>query len=150
MRGTSASRSGAQVLSLDTLVRLKRTQRTPGPEQLRRLLLPEGMTVPLGCDAVSVPARLGPLLLPRLPRVGCVYADRASWWWIVPSDSDVALDWPTPVYYAAGAVVPEALPTPGLIHRPAGTVPYTPPIPLYLAVCRLTGTPPVWSRPISA
>ncbi|MEV7339790.1 hypothetical protein [Streptomyces sp. NPDC093544] len=147
-RGTSAAGAGARVLSLDTMVRLKRAQRAPGP--IRRLPVPEDMTVPLGCDAVSVPARFGPLLLPRLPRVGCVYADRANWWWIVPSDSDVALDWPAPAHYATGAVIPDAPDTPGLIHKPAGTVPYTPPIPLYLAVCRVIGTTPVWSRPISA
>ncbi len=40
--------------------------------------------------------------------------------------------------------------TPGLIHKPDGKLPYTPPIPLYLAVCRVTGTTPSWSRPISA
>ncbi|MFD4525338.1 hypothetical protein ACFWP7_15725 [Streptomyces sp. NPDC058470] len=147
-RGTSSAGAVAPVLSLDTLVRLKRAQRAPGPT--RRLPVPQDMTVPLGCDAVSVPARFGPLLLPRLPRVGCVYADRANWWWIVPSDSDVALDWPAPAYYATGAVLPDAPDTPGLIHKPAGTVPYTPPIPLYLAVCRVMGTTPVWSRPISA
>ncbi|WP_306511520.1 MULTISPECIES: hypothetical protein [Streptomyces] len=123
----------------------------PGP--LRRLLVPEGMTVPLGCDAVSVPARFGPILLPRLPRVGCVYADRAHWWWIVPSDSDVALEWPAPAHYATGALVPEAPDAsgaPGLIYKPAGTLPYTPPIPLYLALCRVTGATPSWTRPISA
>jgi len=127
------------------MVRMKRGQRTSGP--LRRLLVPEGMTVPLGCDAVSVPARFGPLLLPRLPRVGCVYADGSRWWLLVPSDSDVALEWPAPAHYATGAVVPDA---PDLIHKPDGTLPYTPPIPLYLALCRMTGTTPVWSRPISA
>ncbi len=51
---------------------------------------------------------------------------------------------------AAGAVVPDAPDVPGLIHRPDGTVPYTPPIPLYLALCRLTNTTPTWSRPVSA
>ncbi|WP_327427912.1 hypothetical protein [Streptomyces sp. NBC_01236] len=130
------------------MVRMKRGQRMSGP--LRRLLVPEGMTVPLGCDAVSVPARFGPLLLPRLPRVGCVYADGSRWWLLVPSDSDVALEWPAPAYYATGAVVPDAPDAPGLIHKPDGTLPYTPPIPLYLALCRMTGTTPVWSRPISA
>jgi hypothetical protein len=108
------------------------------------------MTVPLGCDAVAVPARFGPLLLPRLPRVGCVYADPAYWWWIVPSDSDVALEWPAPAHYAIGAVLPETPCVPGLIHKPDGTIPYTPPIPLYLAVCRIMGIPPAWSRHISA
>ena len=148
MSRTSAAGSAAQVLSLDTLVRMKRGRPAPGP--LRRLPVPEGMKVPLGCDAVSVPARFGPLLLPRLPRVGCVYADPAHWWWIVPSDSDVALEWPSPAHYVAGAVVPDSPRIPGLIPKPDGTLPFTPPIPLNLALCRVTGTTPVWSRPISA
>ncbi|MFD1657439.1 hypothetical protein ACFSL4_04115 [Streptomyces caeni] len=150
MRGTQATGPGtAQVLTLDSLVRLQRAQRTSATVS-RRLPLPEDMAVPLGFDAVAVPARYGPLLLPRLPRVGCVYADPADWWWIVPSDSDVALEWPAPARYAAGALVPHAPGTPGLIHRPDGTVPYTPPIPLYLALCGITGTTPAWSRPLSA
>ncbi|MDX3532037.1 hypothetical protein P1P75_37995 [Streptomyces sp. ID05-39B] len=138
------------VLTLDTLVRLGRGS---GGDTLRaphRITVPEGMTAPLGCDAVAVPARLGPLVMPRLPRVGCVYADEAHWWWLVPSDSDYALDWPAPARYATGALVPDAARIPGLIHRPDGTLPYTPPIPLYLTLCRLTDTPPTWSRPISA
>ncbi|MDG9725491.1 hypothetical protein QC283_22215 [Streptomyces sp. DH41] len=139
---------GIRPLGLDTLVRLQRGLRAPGA--LRRLPVPDGMTAPLGCDAVAVPARFGPLVLPRLPRVGCVYADDAHWWWIVPSDSDYALEWPAPARYATGAVVPDAPDVPGLIHRPDGTVPYTPPIPLYLALCRLTDTTPTWSRPVSA
>ncbi|MEU1039300.1 hypothetical protein ACFYP4_30580 [Streptomyces sp. NPDC005551] len=147
--GVRATSTGtAPVLTLETLVRLKREQRSPGAP--RRLPIPEGMTVPLGCDAVAVPAHFGPVLLSRLPRVGCVYADAAQWWWIVPSDSDVALDWPAPARYAAGAVVPEAPSIPGLIHKPESTVPYTPPIPLYLAVCRVMGTPPAWSHSIGA
>jgi hypothetical protein len=136
------------VLNLDTLVRLRRGQ--PVPAASRRLPVPDGMTAPMGCDAVAVPARLGPLVMPRLPRVGCVYADEAHWWWIVPSDSDHALEWPAPARYATGALVPDAPGLPGLIHRPDGTLPYTPPIPLYLALCRLTGTTPTWSRPVSA
>lgn len=144
----SADPRRRQVLSLNTLVRLGRgLQPTYSP---RRLTVPEGMTAPLGCDAVAAPARFGPLVLPRLPRVGCVYADRAHWWWIVPSESDYALDWPAPARYAAGAVVPDAPDAPGLIHRPDDTVPYTPPLPLYLALCHLTGTTPAWARPVSA
>lgn len=138
-------------MTLDSLVRLGRARQTSGAVSGQlRIPLPDGMAVPLGCDAVAVPAHYGPLLLPRLPRVGCVYADRADWWWIVPSDSDVALDWPAPARYVRGALVPDAPGTPGLIHRPNDNVPYTPPIPLYLALCRVTGTPPAWSRPISA
>ncbi|MFE2039575.1 hypothetical protein ACFXAZ_01380 [Streptomyces sp. NPDC059477] len=141
---------GGQVLSLDTLVRLGRGVRAPGasvPGAPRKLSVPDGMTAPMGCDAVAVPADFGPLVIPRLPRVGCVYADEAHWWWLVPSDSDYALDWPAPAQYTAGALVADA---PKLIHRPDGTLPYTPPIPLYLALCRLTGATPSWSRPVSA
>ncbi|KUN39334.1 hypothetical protein [Streptomyces longwoodensis] len=141
------------VLSMDTLVRVRRelaAPRTPVVDASRRLVLPEGMTAPLGCDAVTVPARFGPLILPRLPRVGCVYADEAHWWWLVPSDSDYALEWPVPARYTTGAVLPDLARAPGLIHRPEGELPYTPPIPLYLALCRITGTTPTWSRPVSA
>ncbi|MFH8611208.1 hypothetical protein ACH4D5_27400 [Streptomyces sp. NPDC018029] len=139
-------------LDLNTLVGLsRRRQRTgrPTPPPLR-LDLPEGMTEPLGCDAVAVPAVFGPRLMSRLPRVGCVYEDGARWWWIVPADSDVAMEWPSPVAYSAGALVRDADCRPVLINRPAGDVPYTPPIPLYLALCRVTGTTPGWSRALSA
>ncbi|MFB7599048.1 hypothetical protein [Streptomyces sp. NPDC056160] len=158
MAVSGASGSG-QALDLDTLVRLGRTARTPGapdgPDRSGaplRLVLPEGTTVPLGCDAVAVPARFGSQLMPRLPRVGCVYADGTHWWWIVPADSDYALRWPAPAHYATGAVLPDTArdQPPALIHRPDGPVPYTPPIPLYLALCRVTGATPAWSRPVSA
>ncbi|MDT0389642.1 hypothetical protein [Streptomyces dubilierae] len=139
---------GGRVLHLDTLARLRRAQRTPLPAL--RLPVPEGMTTPLGCDAVAMPARYGPLIMPRLPRVGCVYGNATHWWWLVPSDSDHALEWPAPARYATGAVVPDLPELPELIHRPDGTLPYTPPIPLYLTLCRLTGTAPAWSRPVSA
>ncbi|MFI7317293.1 hypothetical protein [Streptomyces venezuelae] len=140
-------------MDLNTLVRLSRRRqragRPPAPRPLR-LDLPEGMTEPLGRDAVAVPAALGPGLMSRLPRVGCVYEDGARWWWIVPADSDVAMEWPTPVAYSAGAVVRDADRRPVLIHRPADDVPYTPPIPLYLELCRVTGTVPGWSRALTA
>lgn len=132
-----------QALGLDSLVRLRRARGPVG--RAGRSPLPEGMTAPLGCDAVAVPVRLGPLIVPWLPRVGCVYGDEAHWWWIVPSDSDYALPWPSPAHYATGARLPEAA---QLIHRPNATVPYTPPILLYLALCRVTGTTPHWSRPV--
>ncbi|MFJ8502584.1 hypothetical protein [Streptomyces avermitilis] len=149
VRDTSASGSeAAQVLNLDTLIRLRRGQRESPPSG--RLPIPEGMTLPLGCDAVAVPAHLGPLLMPRLPRVGCVYADGAHWWWIVPAESDVALEWPAPARYATGAMVPVTPCAPALVHRPDGILPYTPPIPLYLALCRIMDTTPAWSRPLSA
>ncbi|MER6345652.1 hypothetical protein ACWC10_23845 [Streptomyces sp. NPDC001595] len=134
-----------RVRNLDTLVRLGRERRAS--DAARRLSVPDGMTAPLGCDAVAVPARFGPLVLPRLPRVGCVYADDTHWWWLVPSDSDHDLEWPAPTRYARGAIVSDA---PRLIHRPDGELPYTPPIPLYLTLCRLTGTAPTWSRTVTA
>ncbi|MFD5806129.1 hypothetical protein ACGF3J_27960 [Streptomyces sp. NPDC048171] len=140
--------SGIRPLGLDTMVRLQRGRRASGTPL--RLPVPDGMTVPLGCDAVAVPNDLAQQVLPRLPRVGCIYADETHWWWIVPSDSDYALEWPAPARYVTGAVLPDASGVPGLIHRPDGTVPYTPPIPLYLALCRLTNTTPTWSRPVSA
>ncbi|MCP3766055.1 hypothetical protein NLY10_04990 [Streptomyces sp. MAR25Y5] len=143
--------TGARTLSLNTLVRLQRELRpSAAPLPRLRLPVPDGMTAPMGCDAVAVPARFGPLVMPRLPRVGCVYADETHWWWLVPSDSDHALEWPAPARYDTGAVVPDAPGLPHLIHRPDGTLPYTPPIPLYLAVCRLTDTAPSWSRPVTA
>ncbi|BBC37354.1 hypothetical protein SGFS_086480 [Streptomyces graminofaciens] len=142
--------AGARVVSLDTLARLRRDRRRPPATPRRRLPLPEGMTAPMGCDAVAVPARLGPLVLSRLPRVGCVYADEAHWWWLVPADSDYALEWPEPVHYSTGALVPDGPAAPGLILDPGGTIPYTPPIPLYLALCRVTGTTPAWSRTMTA
>ncbi|WP_445524044.1 hypothetical protein [Streptomyces cyslabdanicus] len=146
--GAGSLGSSGQPLNLDTLVRLGRGLRTHGAP--RRLSVPEGMTAPLGCDAVAVPAHLGPQLMPRLPRVGCVYADRAHWWWVVPADSDYALRWPAPAHYSPGAALPASPTAPFLVHRPAGTIPYTPPIPLYLALCRITGTTPAWSSPVSA
>lgn len=132
-------------MGLDTLVRLQR--RRQAPEAVRRLPVPDGMTAPLGCDAVAVPDHLGPLVVPLLPRVGCVYTDGSHWWWIVPSDSDYALPWPSPAHYAVGALVTGPV---RLVHHPQDTVPYTPPIPLYLALCRVTGTTPDWSRAVSA
>ncbi|NBE53744.1 hypothetical protein GUY60_20425 [Streptomyces sp. YC537] len=108
--------------------------------------LPPGMKTPLGCDAVGMPEEYGRQIRARLPRVGCVYADGSRWWWLVPSGSAVSLDWPAPLRYATGARVPAGKYPPRLVHRPEGTAPYTPPIPLYLALCRITGTVPLWMR----
>ncbi|MFI5805295.1 hypothetical protein [Streptomyces sp. NPDC051561] len=129
----------------DRLTRMRRTG-AGGPS---RLPLPPGQDhTPLGCDAVGVPAQHGPRVLAHLSRPGCVFADADHWWWIVPAGSDLGLIWPDPVRYAAGAYVSAARPR--LVHTPEGPAPYTPPIPLYLMVCRLTGTPPVWSGGLPA
>ncbi|EPH43003.1 hypothetical protein STRAU_3932 [Streptomyces aurantiacus JA 4570] len=117
---------------------------------MARLAVPAGMRQPLGCDAVAVPAEFGPRLLDRLPRAGCVYEDGPRWWWIVPADSDVALEWPPSAFYSPGAVVPDATREPVLVHRPDDTVPYTPPIPLYLALCRMAGAVPGWAGAVRA
>lgn len=137
----------AHVVCLDTLLRLRRDR---AAASVRRLALPRGMTAPMGCDAVSVPAALGPAVMARLPHVGCVYANAEHWWWVVPGDSDYALPWPAPARYAPGAALPGVHAAPDLIQRPSGTIPYTPPIPLYLALCRVTGTRPTWSGSLSA
>ncbi|MER5298352.1 hypothetical protein ABT039_02680 [Streptomyces lasiicapitis] len=146
----------ARLLELDTLVRLSREReratgrRVVSVQPVARLAVPAGMRQPLGCDAVAMPAEFGPQLLERLPRVGCVYEDGPRWWWIVPADSDVALEWPPSTFYSPGAVVPDAVREPVLVHRPDDTVPYTPPIPLYLALCRMAGAMPSWAGAVRA
>ncbi|MFI1937366.1 hypothetical protein ACH44C_09235 [Streptomyces purpureus] len=109
------------------------------------LRLPPDLTATLGGDAVGLPARHGLRILSRLPAKGCVYADDEWWWCIVPAGSDTELAWPLPACYAPGAYVPDRRPR--LIHRPDGGSPYTPPIPLYLLICQLTGIAPAWSVP---
>ncbi|MEI5099950.1 hypothetical protein RB200_17040 [Streptomyces sp. PmtG] len=106
---------------------------------MTRLAVPAGMGQPLGCDAVATPAEFGPRLLERLPRVGCVYEDGPRWWWIVPAESDEDLRWPPSTLYSPGAVLPDPAREPVLVHRPQGAVPYTPPIPLYVTLCQLSG-----------
>ncbi|MGW3623377.1 hypothetical protein [Streptomyces sp. NPDC000880] len=109
---------------------------------MTRLALPPALSADLGCDAVGIPARYGLGLLGRLPRKGCVFVGDDWWWWIVPAGSDLELTWPLPSHYARGAYVPAT--SPRLIRRPDDTSPYTPPIPLYLMACHLTGTAPLW------
>lgn len=115
---------------------------------LTRLELPPTVAPTLGCDAVGVPARHGFRMLGRLPRNGCVFADTDWWWWIVPAGSDQELTWPLPSHYAEGAYVPAV--SPRLIRRPDDSSPYTPPIPLYLVACQLTGTAPLWTAGVGS
>ncbi|MEU6058425.1 hypothetical protein [Streptomyces sp. NPDC047097] len=115
--------------------------RRPEPDGEVRLRSP--LPTPLGCDAVGVPARHGFRVLSRLSGRGLVFADPEWWWFLVPAGSDAELRWPLPSCYAPGARVPDR--GPRLIHHPDATSPYTPPIPLYLVVCQLTGVAPAWS-----
>lgn len=117
--------------------------RSRRPDATTRLAVPADLRTGLGRDAVGVPARFGFKILSRLPVNGCVYADTDWWWWLVPAGSDLDLTWPLPACYASGAVIPDRRPR--LIHHPDGTSPYTPPIPLYLLTCQLTGVAPAWS-----
>ncbi|WP_370415814.1 hypothetical protein [Streptomyces fradiae] len=117
----------------------------PAPLGETRLPIPVDLPATLGCDAVGVPARYGFRILSRLPAKGCVYADGDWWWWLVPAGSDLDLTWPLPVCYAPGTVIPDR--GPRLVHHPDGGSPYTPPIPLYLLTCQLTGIAPAWSMP---
>ncbi|MFG2560379.1 hypothetical protein [Streptomyces sp. NPDC048496] len=110
---------------------------------LVQLPLPPALSASLGCDAVGVPAGYGFRLMSHLPRTGCVFADADRWWWIVPAGSDLDLDWPAQVAYAKGAYVPAVRPR--LIHAPDSRTPYTPPIPLFLMVCQVTGVTPSWA-----
>ncbi|MEU6982367.1 hypothetical protein ABZ946_02920 [Streptomyces sp. NPDC046324] len=116
---------------------------SPGTATSTHLVVPEDFRTALGCDAVGVPARYGFRILSRLPAKGCVYADTDWWWWLVPTGSDLDVIWPLPSCYAPGAEVPDR--GPRLIHHPDGTSPYTPPIPLYLLTCQLTGIAPSWT-----
>ncbi|MFC8794525.1 hypothetical protein [Streptomyces cinereoruber] len=115
------------------------------PDATTRLAVPTDLYPGLGRDAVGLPARFGFKVLSRLPANGCVYADSDWWWWLVPAGSDLDLTWPLPSCYAPGAEIPDRRPR--LIHHPDGTSPYTPPIPLYLLTCQLTGIAPSWSGP---
>ncbi|MGW8988231.1 MULTISPECIES: hypothetical protein [unclassified Streptomyces] len=133
----------------NALARLRAAHRGRTAEQVGggrvRLALPASMSATLGCDAVGVPARHGFRLMSHLPRTGCVFADADRWWWIVPAGSDLDLDWPEQVTYARDAAVPGGRPR--LIHSPDALTPYTPPIPLFLMVCQVTGVAPSWDAP---
>ncbi|GAA2459456.1 hypothetical protein [Streptomyces glaucus] len=128
----------------------------PDPDgRCGRLPLPPHLSASLGYDAVGTPRELGGRIMERLPRVGCVFADDLRWWWIVPAGSQIGVTWPPSTGYAVGAHLADpswtsTRPKPGpgrphLIHAPEAGEPYTPPIPLYLVICRLTGSAPRWS-----
>ncbi|GAA4798761.1 hypothetical protein [Streptomyces ziwulingensis] len=126
------------------------------PDRTGRLRLPARLAADLGYDAVGLPREHGERMLHSLPRVGCVFADDRRWWWIVPSGSQIGVEWPPTARYAVGARLtdpswtrtqgarPEAQ-RPGLLHAPRAGSPYTPPLPLYFLTCRLAGSAPRWT-----
>lgn len=129
--------------------------------------LPGELPPELACDAVEVSAEYGRQIMDVLPRAGAVFGTGRRWWWLVPPESHVGLDWPADAHYwvdgtidlperevppagnaagAAGAAWGTAAPAelPRLIHCPGDAdEPYTHPLLLYVAVCRLAGVPPV-------
>jgi hypothetical protein len=117
-----------------------------------RLVIPADLPVPLGYDAVGMPAEYGKRVMASLPQVGCVFADDRRWWWIVPAGSHIGVGWPPFIEYSVGAhvIAPSTGRsargrTPRLVHRPAGDSPYTPPIPLYFLTCHIADIIPSWS-----
>ncbi|MGW1157919.1 hypothetical protein ACWD48_06765, partial [Streptomyces sp. NPDC002519] len=133
-----------------------------------RLPLPDELAATLGYEAVGIPREHSEKITSRLFRIGCVFADDLSWWWIVPEGSAIGVTWPPSTSYAVGACLRRSAgpatdvrladpswgsPRPSrplLIHRPDGDSPYTPPIPLYFLACRLAGSAPHWSPGVGA
>ncbi|MEW2517147.1 hypothetical protein [Actinacidiphila alni] len=103
----------------------------------------------LGCDVVETSAEHGLRILDCLPSSGCVLARGRQWSWIVPTGSDIDVQWPPATRYLPDAAVlvsayePRAAgATHSLVHLPDQGVPYTHPILLYFAACCISGVQP--------
>ncbi|WP_147255646.1 hypothetical protein [Streptomyces sp. PT12] len=128
------------------------------PRVSTHLYLPVTMPDGRSGDAVGVSEEHGRSIMTSLPRAGAVFATGFQWWWVVPSESQVGLMWPSTARYWTGACRPGPqrrgrLPrlAPRLIHWPDDdATPYTHPLLLYIAVCRLAGVPPVLSSPAAS
>ncbi|WP_049572616.1 hypothetical protein [Streptomyces sp. SBT349] len=131
---------------------------TKPPAHPPRLYLPG--TAPGGGlgDAVGVSEAHGRRIMTSLPRAGAVFAAGRRWWWVVPCESQIGLTWPSTARYWAGACRPGparkdrtaclSRSAPRLIHWPDDdAAPYTHPLLLYIAVCRLAGVTPALSSP---
>ncbi|UED88084.1 hypothetical protein [Streptomyces profundus] len=103
-------------------------------------------------DVVEVPEEHGRRVLAGLPRPGAIFGIGPSWWWSVPPGSQTGLHWPEPVRYLTDVRLPvtatpewagEGLWTPQLVHWPGHGAPYTHPLLLFIALCRLAGVDPV-------
>jgi hypothetical protein len=120
----------------------------------RRLQLPSVLRTSAAYDAVGVAERHGPRVMELLPRAGCVLADAGCWWWIVPPQSDVGVNWPPLARYAAGGRMTgpsrgrtgHAGEEPRLVHWPRDNEPYSHPLLLHIAVCAAAGICPAWPR----
>ncbi|GLV77253.1 hypothetical protein ACH4VS_18785 [Streptomyces hygroscopicus] len=123
----------------------------PAPGR-HRLQLPPALRTDRAYDAVGIAELHGPGVMALLPRAGCVLAGAGRWWWIVPPQSDVGVDWPSPAVYAIGAMVaprgrrtgPTGAEGPRVVHWPADGEPYTHPLLLHIAVCAAAGVSPAW------
>ncbi|GAA1720693.1 hypothetical protein [Streptomyces yatensis] len=118
-----------------------------------RLQLPPALRTDRAYDAVGIAERHGPGVMDLLPRAGCVLARAGRWWWIVPPQSDIGVNWPAPAVYAVGAMVtgppgrwtgPTGAEEPGVVHWPGDGEPYTHPLLLHIAVCAAAGVSPAW------
>ncbi|MFE2447898.1 hypothetical protein ACPEIC_17590 [Stenotrophomonas sp. NPDC087984] len=118
-----------------------------------RLQLPPELRTERAYDAVGIAERHGPGVMALLPRAGCVLARAGRWWWIVPPQSDIGVNWPAPAVYAVGATVtgppgrrtgPIGTEEPGVVHWPDDGEAYTHPLLLHIAVCAAAGVSPAW------
>ncbi|WP_188279507.1 hypothetical protein [Streptomyces sp. CBMA29] len=104
----------------------------------------------LACDVVETSAEHGMRILGCLPSSGCVLTNGRQWSWIVPTGSDIDVEWPSSTRYLVDAAVlvpayetlPDASGGHDVIHLPDQAVPYTHPILLYFAACCIAGVQP--------
>ncbi|MBL1095603.1 hypothetical protein [Streptomyces coffeae] len=134
--------------------RLRQRGSRPEPGGRRRLALPSPLRTGRDYDAVGLAERDGRRVMELLPRAGCVLAHGGRWWWIVPPQSDVGVEWPPIALYAVGGMVSGgsegraggADEEPRLVHAPDDREPYTHPLLLHIAVCAVAGVAPAWPR----
>lgn len=122
------------------------------PSARERIHVPTTADFPpgLGCDVVETSAEHGMRILGCLPSSGCVLTNGRQWSWIVPTGSDIDVEWPSTTRYLVDAAVlvptyetrPDAPGGHSVIHLPDQAVPYTHPILLYFAACCIAGVQP--------
>ncbi|SEG57114.1 hypothetical protein SAMN05216223_106319 [Actinacidiphila yanglinensis] len=122
------------------------------PATRRRIRVPatSGFPAGLSCDVVETSAEHGLRILETLPSSGRVFTRGSRWSWIVPTGSDIDVEWPSTTRYLvdAAVLVPAYDPEDGgpdgygRVHASDQDVPYTHPILLYFAVCCIAGVQP--------